>query len=241
MKRFVAAVIASIALADAHAQPAAVASAAVNNPDESSPFFLTGQQETLLPVSKTGNSPANSAKKSESVAFWAQTPQNKALDVSSGYPKAKRNSDSSTDPALAQVGKFFTGMFSSVRWDSVGEKQPASSLSVDPSSPELNEARDVNVTYTVRNTSNKLTRLEFPSSQRTEFLTRKASGEVIDRWSDDRAFEAEEEIVVINPQERIEYQAKIPTRDMKAGESYNVEASMKTTPDFGVKQAVNPR
>jgi hypothetical protein len=86
-----------------------------------------------------------------------------------------------------------------------------------------------------------MTRLEFPTTQHIEILARNASGAVVERWSDDRGFEREEGIVVINPRERIEYQEKISTREMRAGQAYSVEVALKTQPDHSVSQPVNPR
>ncbi len=64
---------------------------------------------------------------------------------------------------------------------------------------------------------------------------------VIDRWSDDRSFQPQEGIVVINPNERIEYREKISTRDMKQGQAYEVEAMLKTDPDFRLQKPLTPR
>ena len=121
------------------------------------------------------------------------------------------------------------------------EAKPVASLDVQPTAPELKDNRELSVTYSVRNNSKNMVRLDFPTTQRIEILTRKSTGAVIDRWSDDRAYQSQEGLVVINPKERIEYQEKISTRDMKSGESYTVEASMKSTPNYQVEQKVLPR
>lgn len=63
----------------------------------------------------------------------------------------------------------------------------------------------------------------------------------MERWSDDRAFKNEEAIVVVNPQERIEYRESISTREFRSGQSYTVEAALKSQPDEAVSQPVNPR
>ena len=86
-----------------------------------------------------------------------------------------------------------------------------------------------------------MARLEFPTSQRLEIVTRNSSGAVIERWSDDRVFQPGEGLVVINPDERIEFQDKVPTRDMRAGASYTVEASLATEPDFAIEQTIQTR
>jgi hypothetical protein len=47
--------------------------------------------------------------------------------------------------------------------------------------------------------------------------------------------------VVLNPNERIEFIEKVSTRDMRAGETYTIEAKLATQPEFPVSQTVVPR
>ena len=121
------------------------------------------------------------------------------------------------------------------------QAQEVVSLSIVPQAPLLEDTRELDVTYTVRNTGRQLTRIEFPTTQRLEIVTSNTSGAVIERWSDDRSFQPTEGIVVINPKERIEFQEKVSTRDMHAGAAYTVKASLATQPDFAVEQTVQPR
>ena len=124
---------------------------------------------------------------------------------------------------------------------SAQEASESASLAVNPQDPALQNQRELGVTYTVRNNSKEMTRLEFPTTQHIEILARNASGAVVERWSDDRGFQRDEGIVVINPRERIEYQEKISTRELRAGQAYTVEAALKTQPDHPVSLPVNPR
>lgn len=183
-------------------------------PDESSPLFVSGGaalEESLLLEQR--NSPAT------------------------GYPRVKKNPDS----ALAQVRGFFTGLAPQFNLIAPGESVDTASLVVSPQDPVLKDQRELAVTYTVRNNAKEMTRLEFPSGQRIEILARTQTGSVVERWSDDRSFEKEEGIVVINPRERIEYQEKISTRELRPGQAYTVEAALKTQPDYAISQPVNPR
>ena len=183
-------------------------------PDESSPLFVSGGaalEESLLLEQR--NSPAT------------------------GYPRVKKNPDS----ALAQVRGFFTGLAPQFNLIAPGESVDTASLVVSPQDPVLKDQRELAVTYTVRNNAKEMTRLEFPSGQRIEILARTQTGSVVERWSDDRSFEKEEGIVVINPRERIEYQEKISTRELRSGQAYTVEAALKTQPDYAISQPVNPR
>jgi hypothetical protein len=183
-------------------------------PDASSPFFTSGGvRAEELQATELRDSPSKS------------------------YPRVKQ----SPEPAWEQIRSFFTKFVPPLHFGKSQSASAEASLTVVPQNPQLKDQRELEVTYAVRNNSKEMTRLEFPTSQHIEILTRKASGSVVDRWSDDRGFQKEEGIVVINPRERIEYQEKISTREMRTGESYTVEAALKTQPDHAVSQAVNPR
>ena len=211
MKRF--AVVALFASALAHAQSPVSQDTpppfAINPPDESSAFFITGKEYA-----------------DEEREFYSR-----------GYPRVKRNQES----LIVEAKNIFTKIVSSAHLGSGSENKPVASLDVQPTAPDLKDTRELSVKYTVKNNSKTLVRMDFSSTQRIEILTRKSSGAIIDRWSDDRAYQSQEGLVVINPNERIEYEERIPTRDMKAGEAYTVEASMKSTPNYQVEQKVLPR
>jgi hypothetical protein len=183
-------------------------------PDESTPFFVSARDF-----------------QAEERAIQAAT------SPASQYPLAPK----SIDPAFVQVRNFFTGMFDSVNLRGQAESQEQAALRLDPESPKLSETREVGVDYSVRNTSNRMVRLEFPSGQHIDIQAKNSTGSVIERWSDDRSFPQGESIVIINPDERIEYREKISTREMKAGSAYEVEAFLKTQPDLIKTAPLVPR
>lgn len=140
----------------------------------------------------------------------------------------------------ARLKDFYSGVVASIQGRSTQSREIAS-LSITPEAPVLGETRELALTYIVRNTGKQMTRLEFPSSQRLEIITRNASGSVIERWSDDRAIQPIAGIVVINPDERIEFKEQVSTRDMRTGQTYSVEASLATEPNFAIEKTVQPR
>ena len=77
---------------------------------------------------------------------------------------------------------------------------------------------------TLANKGKKLVQLEFPTTQRIEVLVQNKAGKRVVQWSEDQAFTAEPTLVAINPGERLEYSANVPTRDLAAGETYTLEA-----------------
>jgi len=206
-----------VAGAAAPEQPAAANPFALPPPDDASPFFLQGQFKERVTDQGIRQRLAGSGM--------------------ADYPKTKPSTSTS---ALASFTGFFTGLFSSVHLNPLSTPPTTSKLKVEPSGFSLQDRREINVTYSILNNTKKLTRIEYPTSQRIEILTYDSQGKVIDRWSDDRAFDKQEGIVVINPHERIEYQEKIPTREMKPGETYKVEAAVTSEPNFVSGQTVTP-
>jgi hypothetical protein len=193
----------------------AAAAFAVTQPDEGSPFFAEREAARILSTQPS-----------------AQARQD-ALAV---YPKVKNSDDSAT----AMFGKFFSEMFSSINLRKLQGRKTTENLTIEPPTFSLNDRREVEGTYTLRNNTGKLIRLDYTTSQRIDILTKDASGNVIDRWSDDRAFKPQEGIVILNPQERIEYREKIPTRDMKAGQAYTIQADVVGYPEYTATQPVTP-
>src|SRR5690606_33746015 len=134
---------------------------------------------------------------------------------------------------------FFTEMFASVdiggKSDSSGSK-----LVIEPSEFSVDDRREITVRFLVQNRSNRLVKLDFPTSQRVEILVRNPAGEVIERWSDDRAFHDEAGVVMINPDERIQYEERIATREMQPGVTYTIEASLANNPEFTKTTTITP-
>ncbi len=152
------------------------------------------------------------------------------------YPRVH---DSSNNGGAA-FANFFTRMFSSIRFGNPKGGIGPSKLTIEPEEFSITERREVDATYQIRNHGRKILRLDYPTSQRIEILAADGSGRVIERWSDDRAFDDQEGIIFINPKERIQYVEKIPTREMKAGESYTITAEAVGHPELNASRVVTP-
>ncbi|MFV0337188.1 MAG: BsuPI-related putative proteinase inhibitor [Chthoniobacterales bacterium] len=187
----------------------------LRRPDEASPFFLN-----------------------QSMAYYYTTEAGKEELLNRSV--AKYPSTKTPDSADVYVKKFFTGLFDSVKLGSADGSQP-STLVVEPQKFTLADRREIDVTFQVKNKTRNLMKLHFGTGQRFDVTIQDATGRVIERWSDDRAFEKSEGLVTINPREFIEYSARIPTRELKAGETYYVEASLADNPEFKAIQEISPR
>lgn len=100
------------------------------------------------------------------------------------------------------------------------------SLRAEPGELKLSQHRVVRVVFSLVNTSRRQLRLDFPTGQHLEVALRSPGGRRIFLWSEDRNFAPEASSVVVNPGERLEYEAEVPTREMVAGGIYAVEASL---------------
>lgn len=183
-------------------------------PDESSPFFVNQQ------LARYYNSENGQAKMQENLV-------------------AKYPSTGGNDSAPVQMKKFFKEMFGSVRLGPNTGKT-MSRLSVEPKQFKVGERGEITVNFQIENTKNHLIVLDFPTTQRIEILLKDSSGNVLEKWSANQTFTDKEGVLMVNPDERVEYSEIIPTRGMKAGETYTIEASLAGNPEFTQTTQVTP-
>ena len=106
-----------------------------------------------------------------------------------------------------------------------------------PSEPvKLSEMRQLPVTVRLTNRGDRTVELSFPTEQRIEILLRDAAGEVVTRWSDNRAFESNPATILINPNEHLEYAETIATRDLAPHKVFTVEALLPAYPELDARR-----
>jgi hypothetical protein len=142
-------------------------------------------------------------------------------------------------PLKEQMKKFFHGMFASVKFHANGNILPML-LSVEPAKFSLAEHSDLSVSLRVSNSQRQEIEFLYPNDQRLEILTKDSTGNVINRWSQDRLFDPMEGFAEINPDEFIIYSEKIPTTGMKAGETYTIEASLAAQKGYTISTTITP-
>jgi hypothetical protein len=143
-------------------------------------------------------------------------------------------------PAGQRIKKFFTGMFGSLKHAQKGS-DTALVLSVEPSDFSLSQTSELDVSLRITNAKKNEIEINYPNDQRLEVLTKNSSGNVIARWSEDRAFEPREGFVAINPEEFVIYAERVPTSKMTAGETYTIEASLAGQEGYTAILKVTPR
>lgn len=185
-------------------------------PDEASPFFALRERAAFFNT-EAGRQVADQRR----VAVYPNTAGN--------------------DTVSHTVGQFVRGLTKSIR---IFPEKPArmTSLTVLPGPTfSLEDRREIAATLTITNHGNKLLALEFPTNQRFEFVILDDLGVEIARWSEDRNFTDEAGVIMVNPEERIQYTASLPTRDMVAGQNYTLRASIAGHPDFTHSLTLEPR
>lgn len=115
------------------------------------------------------------------------------------------------------------------------------SLRAESSDFPLAGRREVKVVYSLTNTSRRLLRLDFPTAQHLEVFMRSPDGRTLFLWSEDRTFSPDSSSVLVNPGERLEFHAALPTRDMVAGRVYTAEAVLPGYPETLARASLRPR
>lgn len=144
-------------------------------------------------------------------------------------------------PVPQQVKKFFTGMFSSVKFRGERSNLLPMVLTVEPQDFSLSQQSELDVTLKVSNPEKETIEFIYPNEQRLEVLTKDSAGNVIGRWSEDRSFDPMEGFTAVNPVEFVAYSERIPTARMKAGETYTIEASLSGQEGYSASVQVTPR
>lgn len=106
-----------------------------------------------------------------------------------------------------------------------------------PSEPvRLSEVRQLHVQASLGNSGSYPASLDFPTSQRIDIQLLNSSGEVITRWSENRAFTEEIGNLLVNPREQVSYDETIATRELQPGKVYTVEVFFPKYPELRARQ-----
>jgi len=140
-------------------------------------------------------------------------------------------------------GNRFADLVDPVVPDSLQSRGPAlqAELRSDPAEFPLAERREVRIFFTVKNVSKRAERLDFATTQRFDLSVIAPDGKRIFFWSEDRAFEPVAASVMVNPRERVEYEAVVPTRDMQGGGIYRVEAGLTGFAEISATSQLRPQ
>ncbi|MEP6686006.1 MAG: BsuPI-related putative proteinase inhibitor [Verrucomicrobiota bacterium] len=107
---------------------------------------------------------------------------------------------------------------------------------LSPEPVKLSEVRRLSVKATLTNRVKRPIELDFPNEQRIEILLLNSTGTVLTKWSDNHAFADAPGTVVINPQEHIEYDETIATRDLAPNKVFIAEVFFPRYPELRIRQ-----
>src|SRR5215510_2299225 len=96
-------------------------------------------------------------------------------------------------------------------------------LQIAPQTVKLSEVRQLNVKLSLANLGKRSVTLDFPTSQRIEIYLMNSAGEVLTKWSENHAIVEKPATILINPNERIEYNETISTRELTPNKVFIAE------------------
>ena len=109
-------------------------------------------------------------------------------------------------------------------------------LQITPQTVKLSEVRQIAVKVTVANLSKRPVALDFATNQRVEIYLMDSAGEILTRWSDNHAITEKPATILINPQERVEYNETIATRELTPNKVFVAEAFFPQYPELRIRQ-----
>jgi intracellular proteinase inhibitor BsuPI len=109
-------------------------------------------------------------------------------------------------------------------------------LQITPQTIKLSEVRQLGVRLTLANISKRPVTLDFPTNQRIEIYLMNSEGNILTKWSENHAIAEKPATILINPQERIEYNESIATRDLTPNKVFISEVFFPQYPELRVRQ-----
>jgi hypothetical protein len=109
-------------------------------------------------------------------------------------------------------------------------------LEVPGGAVRLSEVRQLHVKARLVNLGAYPVSLDFPTSQRIDIQLLNADGQVLNRWSENRAFGEEQGTLLVNPHEQILYDETIATRELQPAKVYTVEVFYPKYPELRARQ-----
>jgi Intracellular proteinase inhibitor len=109
-------------------------------------------------------------------------------------------------------------------------------LQTTPQTVKLSEVRQLGVKVALANLSKRPITLDFPTNQRIEIYLKNSAGDILTKWSDNHAIVEKPATILINPQERIEYNETIATRDLTPNKVFIAEVFFPQYPELRVRQ-----
>jgi hypothetical protein len=121
-----------------------------------------------------------------------------------------------------------------------GWRELSMTLAIEPATIKLPDTHSLRVKVSVVNHGKNGVQLEFPSPERVAVLILDDAGKVRARSAAEQKGDPEQGLLIINPEERLEYTATVPTGTLSAGQSYTVEAIFPEFPELKAHHPIAP-
>lgn len=109
-------------------------------------------------------------------------------------------------------------------------------LELSPQPVKLSEVRHLQVHVTLTNKAKRPVTLDFPSEERIEILLRNSAEVVLTKFSDNHSYEETPGTVLVNPQEHVDYDGTISTRDLTPNKVFICEVFFPQYPELRIRQ-----
>jgi Intracellular proteinase inhibitor len=109
-------------------------------------------------------------------------------------------------------------------------------LQITPQTVKLSEVRQLTVKLTLSNLSKRPVTLDFPTSQRIEIYLKNSAGDILTKWSENHAFVEKPATILVNANERIEYDETISTRELTPNKVFIAEVFFPQYPELRIRQ-----
>jgi len=109
-------------------------------------------------------------------------------------------------------------------------------LQLTPQTVKLSEVRQLGVKVTLANLSKRPVALDFATNQRIEIYLMDSGGNILTKWSDNHAIIEKPVTILINPQERVEYNETIATRELTPNKVFIAEVLFPQYPELRIRQ-----
>jgi hypothetical protein len=109
-------------------------------------------------------------------------------------------------------------------------------LEVSPQPAKLSEVRQLEIKAVLVSDAKAAITLDFPTDQRIEIYLMNSEGALLTKWSDNHAITDKPGIVTIDPQEHIEYNERIATRELTPNKVFIAEVFFPKYPELRARQ-----
>jgi len=109
-------------------------------------------------------------------------------------------------------------------------------LQISPQPVKLSEVRQLEIKATLANRSKHPITLDFPTDQRIEIYLLNSAEVVLTKWSDNHAINEKPGTILIDPDEHVEYDQTIATRELTPNKVFIAEVFFPKYPELRVRQ-----